>query len=596
MRRASKLPGKDTNVKKQNRQNVDTIFFKAFLDQGWGLLSRGDEEEATKVAIRAVRLQESDESKELFVNCIKHWVYFPGAEEIKDLLVRAWRGAWGTPLELVGITRGLLNHDPVVGSAIKQALDFWPKRELLLDFLGEPGLSKIAADPLLLVFLDYNKVVDPEMERFLNSVRFCLLVGETRNDSKIFQDDSSMQFGCALARQCYMNEYVFYLTNDEFDTVQKLKRRVIDALDKGKRIAPSSVLILLAYLGADFMPDNILLRQSMPKFIKNILEEQILDSVAERNLRNSIPTITPVANETSVEVMKQYEENPYPRWHTITPTHPIMIDEEFGKAFPFSNFRKIGKGSNLDILIAGCGTGHHSIKFAKSFPDAKILAIDLSMSSLCYAMNKSQSLGVHNIEYAKADILELKVLEKKFDIVSSSGVLHHLSNPEEGWRILLSLLQPDGCMHVGLYSELARRNLVIAQRWLQDKGFVASLESIREAREKLFIESPINPALNDVSRFNDFYSISGTRDLLFHTSEVRYTIPLIRDFLQKTNQHFLGFSIKNDVLDKFRELFSRKHESDLNVWDQFEMQYPDTFAEMYEFWIQPQKNERAVVS
>ena len=109
MRRASKLPGKDTNVKKQNRQNVDTIFFKAFLDQGWGLLSRGDEEEATKVAIRAVRLQESDESKELFVNCIKHWVYFPGAEEIKDLLVRAWRGAWGTPLELVGITRGLLN-------------------------------------------------------------------------------------------------------------------------------------------------------------------------------------------------------------------------------------------------------------------------------------------------------------------------------------------------------------------------------------------------------------------------------------------------------------------------------------------------------
>ena len=151
-------------------------------------------------------------------------------------------------------------------------------------------------------------------------------------------------------------------------------------------------------------------------------------------------------------------------------------------------------------------------------------------------------------------------------------------------------------MHVGLYSELARRNLVIAQRWLQDKGFVASLESIREAREKLFIESPINPTLNDVSRFNDFYSISGTRDLLFHTSEVRYTIPLIRDFLQKTNQHFLGFSIKNDVLDKFRELFSRKHESDLNVWDQFEMQYPDTFAEMYEFWIQPQKNERAVVS
>ena len=62
-----------------------------------------------------------------------------------------------------------------------------------------------------------------------------------------------------------------------------------------------------------------------------------------------------------------------------------------------------------------------------------------------------------DIEDAQADILELGVLKRCFDIISASGVLHHLADLEQGWRLLLSLLRPKGGMHVGLYSEMAGR-------------------------------------------------------------------------------------------------------------------------------------------
>jgi SAM-dependent methyltransferase len=590
MRRANKHGANGQRLKQQSKQVVvDPVFFNAFLDQGWMLLGVGNDEEATRVAIRAVRLQENDASKTLFVECIKRWAYFQGAEEIKDILVRAWRDAWGTPLELSGITKGLLNHDVDVGPAIKRAVAGWPQPQLLNDFLGSAGLSKIIADPLLLALLDYNKVADLEMERFLTSIRFCLLDLETKAQGRGLKDEVAIQFYCALARQCHMNEYVFSLTEDERDNVQKLQEQVLDSLDKGAETSPASILILSAYVSLDRLPENILLKRSWRNPVAKLLEEQILEPAAEKQLRTSIPRITPIGNATSVKVMKHYEENPYPRWDKITATHPILIDNDFTQQFPFSNFRRLGKGSDLDILIAGCGTGHHSIMFAKSFPNARIFAVDLSMPSLCYAKKKSRELGVDNIEYAQADILELGDLNKRFDIISSSGVLHHLADPEQGWRNLLSLLQPDGCMHIGLYSELARRNIVTAQRWVRERGFTPSRESIRVARQELIAAMPVNPALEDVSRFNDFYSISGSRDLLFHSNELRYTIPMIREFLGKHDLEFLGFSVGSETVNEFATQFSKQHESDLNIWERYENQNPDAFKAMYEFWIQPKK-------
>ena len=53
---------------------------------------------------------------------------------------------------------------------------------------------------------------------------------------------------------------------------------------------------------------------------------------------------------------------------------------------------KITEVAKPEILIAGCGTSQHSIGTATRFKGSKVLAIDLSLSSLAYAKRKTESL------------------------------------------------------------------------------------------------------------------------------------------------------------------------------------------------------------
>ena len=176
-------------------------------------------------------------------------------------------------------------------------------------------------------------------------------------------------------------------------------------------------------------------------------------------------------------------------------------------------------------------------------------------------------MGVDNIEYAQADILELGGLEKQFDIISSCGVLHHTADLEKGWHTLLRLLQPDGCMQIGIYSERAHRNLIAAQRWLTERGFTPSVEGIRRARQEMAAAAATDTALASVLTFTDFYSTSEFRDLFLPTRMLRYTIPKMQAFIGENDLEFLGFSIKSEIRDQFRTHFSMQGEADLSLWD-----------------------------
>jgi SAM-dependent methyltransferase len=566
---------------------VDPKFIEAFLAQGWILLSEGRDDEATKLAIRLVRLQETEETKAFFVDCVKRWKFFPGADEIRDIIALALREVWAKPHELFGIARGILTSNSIIGPAIRRATAAWPRRLSLDELLGPNGISQIAVDPLLPALLERGRILDLEIERFVTSLRACLLEIVTRD--RDHQNAGIVRLCCALGRQCYVNEYVFDRTTAENDRANRLRERINHALEINSAILPIEIALLSAYMQLDCLPAVALLKRSWPTSIVALLEEQIQTPAAERKLRTSIPQITPISNDISVRVREQYEENPFPRWFKLPANRPMPVDEWMPQQFPFSNFRRIGKGADIDVLIAGCGTGRHSIIFAQVLPGARILAVDLSLSSLCYAKEKTRAMGINNIEYAQADILELGGFDKRFDIISSSGVLHHTADPEKGWRALLGLLQPAGCMQVGVYSERAHRNLVIAQRWLSERDFTTSVESIRRARQEFAAAAAADASLASMLTFADFYSTSEFRDLFLPTQMLRFTIPKIQTFLGANNLEFLGFSIRNEIRDQFRARFSSPAEVDLRLWDKFENEHPDTFRGMYEFWVQKKR-------
>jgi hypothetical protein len=165
-------------------------------------------------------------------------------------------------------------------------------------------------------------------------------------------------------------------------------------------------------------------------------------------------------------------------------------------------------------------------------------------------------------------------------------VLHHLADPVAGWRVLLSLLRAGGMMRVGLYSELARRHVVRARDLVAEEGFAPTPSGIRACRAAILARQD-DPLLARVARGEDFYSLSGCRDLVFHVQETRFTLPRIAELLSELDLEFIGFEWPDtDSPARYRERFpDDPGQTDLARWHQFEADRPETFVLMYQFWV-----------
>ena len=111
--------------------------------------------------------------------------------------------------------------------------------------------------------------------------------------------------------------------------------------------------------------------------------------------------------------------------------------------------------------------------------------MDLSLASLAYAKRKSNELHLNNIDYLRADILNLHQIGKEFDLIESGGVLHHMDDPMAGWKVLVDLLRPGGLMKIGLYSEWARHHVVKAREEIAELKVGTSKTDIQRFRQRL---------------------------------------------------------------------------------------------------------------
>ena len=382
------------------------------------------------------------------------------------------------------------------------------------------------AEPLLLRLLEDVVIRDATLERLLTDAR-----------RRMLDVPLPLPMMVAIAHQCFNTEYVFDETPEEREQIERLQPTT-----------PEQFAACAAYRPVPGNP------------IASLARRQIEEPAEERRIAGEVPTLGEPRTAVSAAVRAQYEENPYPRWIRL----PQVISPE----------KTEGR-----ILIAGCGTGQHAISTARRYPRAKVLAIDLSRASLAYAKRKTLELGVGNIEYAQADILALSSLEERFDLIECSGVLHHMEDPFEGWRILRGVLRPGGRMRVGLYSELGRRAVVAAREHLAAR-FKPDASGIRAARAEI----RSNPEFASLVRNEDFYSVSGCRDLLFHVQEHRFTLPQIESMLERLDLRFLGFELADSgaTLTRYRERFAQ---DGLDNWNRFEQEFPDTFSRMYQFWV-----------
>jgi SAM-dependent methyltransferase/uncharacterized protein YbaR (Trm112 family) len=102
------------------------------------------------------------------------------------------------------------------------------------------------------------------------------------------------------------------------------------------------------------------------------------------------------------------------------------------------------------VLDAGCGTGRHTFHMTRSGA-GEVIAMDFSQAIEVAARNNRDNPNTH---FVQADIYHPPFLPDTFDFVYSLGVLHHLPDPEKGFRALLPLLRPDNYINIYLYWNL----------------------------------------------------------------------------------------------------------------------------------------------
>jgi SAM-dependent methyltransferase len=387
-------------------------------------------------------------------------------------------------------------------------------------------------------------------------------------------NDRDLQFYGAVARQCFLNEYVYALRQTEEVQALALQSALVERLKTGDPIPASWPITVGAYFPLHDLPNaEALCERSWPDCVEALIVQQIKEPAEERRIAATIPVLTKIEGDVSRAVRQQYEENPYPRWVKMgAPEKSLSPSDRPTQLIP-------------DLLIAGCGTGLSIVEFARLMGKTRVLAIDLSLASLSYAKRMVQKLDLADIEFAQADIMSLASLDRDFDFIDASGVLHHLADPWAGWRVLLSLLRPGGTMQVGLYSDLARRNVVAARALIDARGYRPILRDIRRCREDII--GADDPLLKSLVLSGDLFTTSECRDLLFHVQEHRITIPEIRAFLTANNLTFAGFILDAAALRKFATRFPGPAAlTDLERWHDFENEMPDTFAAMYGFQVQ----------
>jgi len=202
---------------------------------------------------------------------------------------------------------------------------------------------------------------------------------------------------------------------------------------------------------------------------------------------------------------------------------------------------------DVRILDAGCGTGVGTEYLVHLNPHARVTGIDLSEGALAVARERCQKSGAERVEFHHLSLYDVHQLEGTFDLINCVGVLHHLSDPMAGIRALASKLAPGGLMHVFVYSELGRREILLMQQAL---GLLLGdrrndfKEGVRLGR-KLFDTLPEDNRIvkEDKRRWSlENHRDANFADMYLHPQEIDYNIDTLFELIEASDLTFLGFS------------------------------------------------------
>ena len=158
-------------------------------------------------------------------------------------------------------------------------------------------------------------------------------------------------------------------------------------------------------------------------------------------IERGIPRLLPPA--LAAEAVATAERFGY-EWTRFAEIRPEYEAQMLGWIAPVGRDAFVGQR----VLDAGCGKGRH-LRLAAAFGAKEVIGIDLGPAVDAAAQN---TVDLDNVHVVQGDLTRPPFRPKTMDLIYSIGVLHHLPEPEAGFRALAPLLVPGGRFVAWLYA------------------------------------------------------------------------------------------------------------------------------------------------
>ena len=194
-----------------------------------------------------------------------------------------------------------------------------------------------------------------------------------------------------------------------------------------------------------------------------------------------------ISDDTSKELFALYSHvNP----STVDPSRECDMAQRYASqiAESFGLPRLAFEGRSL--LDVGCGSGANLCAYA--FLGAKVTGIDFDEKAISNAgsfLNR-QGLTAEKLLVGSIYDLQNRALEHTYDIVTCSGLLHHLSDPYHGFRNLTEKVRPGGLLIVRVGSQISavqHQLMKLAVRYFVND--INDIDEVIPVAEALFDES-----------------------------------------------------------------------------------------------------------
>ena len=204
---------------------------------------------------------------------------------------------------------------------------------------------------------------------------------------------------------------------------------------------------------------------------------------------------------------------PAARWRVFSRIYdPVlaltMREGRFRKAMRDRVEEALPRGGS--VLDLGCGTGTFAISLAASRPDAEVIGIDGDPEILELARAKD---GAEAVEWREGLAGALPFEEHRFDVVTTSLVLHHLlpAQKREAMAEAKRVLKPGGGFFVADWGR-PHDPLMSGAFWVSQAidGFERTADH-RAGRLPRFLEEA---GFTGVERFDRLRTMAGSLDLL----------------------------------------------------------------------------------